>query len=109
MALEGVQGREGVSVRIEKDGKEFSRVELEELCAILRDLKCGKQRLLAALNGRVRVAWIDPLCTAGNADRHYEKIRSALDDSWSLVVEDVDSPFYGSQWNEVVDKIRIDA
>jgi hypothetical protein len=105
--LAGGEDREGVSVKVARTGKEFSRTELEELCTILRDLACGKQRLLAALNGRAKVEWLDPLCTAGKADRHYEKLRSALDDDWSYAIRDSNSPFYGSQWNVELDKIDI--
>jgi hypothetical protein len=108
VAFSGDEGCEGVSVKVARDGKRFSRTELEELCTILLDLACGSRRLLAALNGRVLVEWLDPLGSSGRAIRYYEKLRSALDEEWSRTMQDSHpSPFYGSQWGAELNKIDI--
>jgi hypothetical protein len=92
--------------RLLRCGNWLTPVEHLELARHLATIEHHSRHVLRLLNGRVKVAWIDPLATLGSATRFYRKLRSALDDEWCRDSEQL-SPYYGAPWRELAEDVDI--
>lgn len=81
---------------VTRQGKGFTVAELRELAELLAAMQKLRWQLLKKLDRRAKAPWIDPLCSAGNAMRYFDKLRSALDNDWFRACPDERSPFYGN-------------
>lgn len=94
-------------MKVGRSNKPLTADEMRAIAKTLAELKHLSNVLLHQLNGRVKVEWLDPLLSFGNAHQWYEKLRSALDDDWGEIVDPHDpvtSPFYGKEWQAIADR-----